>query len=99
MTVEIETADARLRKLTFRAWRRGFRELDLILGPFADHHLAQLSGGQLDEFERLLDQADQDVYAWIIGRTPVPAAFDTEVMGLIRSFRFFAHAARTDLGA
>ncbi len=93
-----DPAAARLRKLTFRAWRRGFREMDLILGPFAERHLAQLGAAQLDDFEQLLEQADQDVYAWIIGRQPVPAAFATEVMDLIRSFRFFAHAARAEHG-
>ena len=91
--------DERLRKLKFRAWRRGFREADLILGPFADHHLHKFSPAQLDEFETLLDQPDQDLYAWIIGRAPTPETFDGEVLGLIKSFRFFARAARQDLGA
>ena len=84
----------RLKKLRFRAWRRGFVEADLILGPFADRHVAGFDGGQLDRFETLLDQPDQDLYAWIVGLKPVPAEFDTDVMDLIRSFRFFAHAAR-----
>ena len=91
--------DQRLGKLRFRAWRRGFREADLILGPFADQHVHTLTGPQLDELEVLLDQADQDLYAWIIGREPTPEAFDGEVLDLIKSFRFFARAARTDLGA
>ncbi len=91
--------DGRLKKLRFRAWRRGFREADLILGPFADHHVHKLSPTQLDEFETLLDQPDQDLYAWIIGRAPTPETFDGEVLDLIKSFRFFARTARTDLGA
>jgi antitoxin CptB len=91
--------DERLKKIRFRAWRRGFREADLILGPFADHHVHKLSAAQLDEFERLLDQPDQDLYAWIIGRQPAPESFAGEVLDLIRSFRFFARSARTDLGA
>ncbi|HVY34508.1 MAG TPA: succinate dehydrogenase assembly factor 2 [Caulobacteraceae bacterium] len=88
--------DARLKKLRFRAWHRGFREADLILGPFADAHLAQLSADQLDAFEALIEQPDPDLYAWIIGSAPTPEAFDGEVLDLIRSFRFFAH---TVLGA
>lgn len=87
--------DPRLKKLKFRAWHRGFVEADLILGPFADSHLAKMSPAQLDDFETLIDQPDQDLYAWIIGREPTPEQFETEVMDLIRTFRFFAHAART----
>ncbi len=88
--------DARLKKLRFRAWHRGFREADLLLGPFADAHLAQLSADQLDAFEALIEQPDPDLYAWIIGSAPTPEAFNGEVLDLIRSFRFFAH---TVLGA
>ena len=91
--------DERLRKLRFRAWRRGFREADLILGPFADHHVHKFSPAQLDEFETLLDQPDQDLYAWIIGRDPTPEAFDGEVLDLIRGFRFFARSTWEGAGA
>ncbi len=87
--------DTRLKKLKFRAWHRGFVEADLILGPFADRHLEKMSPEQLDLFEALIEQPDHDLYNWIIGRDPTPEAFENEVMDLIRSFRFFAHAART----
>ena len=88
----------RLKRLKFRAWRRGFREADLILGPFVDSHARNLTETQLDDLETLLDQADQDIYAWIIGRTPTPAPFATEVMAMIKDFRFSAREARGDLG-
>jgi antitoxin CptB len=88
--------DPRLKKLTYRAEHRGFREADIIIGGFARKHLAELTPTQLDEFERLIDQPDQDLYAWIIGREPTPEPFAGEVMDLIRSFRFFAH---TTIGA
>jgi antitoxin CptB len=84
---------ARIEKLRYRAWRRGIREMDLILGPFADRHAAELSPAQLDDFEELLEAPDTDLYAWIIGRTPTPEAYATEVMELVRGFRLFAHAA------
>jgi antitoxin CptB len=90
------TDDARLKKLRFRAWRRGFREADLILGPFADNHVQDFSPAELDWFEHLLDQPDQDLYAWIVGREPTPAAFDVEIMNRIKQFRFEAHQARGD---
>lgn len=89
--------EARLRRLKFRAWRRGFVEADLILGPFVDAHAAALSDGQLGTLEALLDEnEDQDIYAWIIGREPAPAAFDTEVLRQIQAFRLAVHAARRD---
>jgi antitoxin CptB len=77
---------ARLNKLKFRAWHRGFREADLILGPFADRRLAGLAPEELDAFERLLEAADQDLYEWIVGRTPTPTEHDTAVMAQIKAF-------------
>ena len=88
--------DARLKKLKFRAWRRGFREADLILGPFADRHVPSFTPAELDWFEVLLDQPDQDVYAWIIGTLPTPAEFDGEIMNRIKDFRHQVHAVRGD---
>ena len=88
----------RIKKLKFRAWRRGFREADLILGPFADHNLSAFTHDQLDQFELLLEQPDQDLYAWIIEREPTPADFDTPVMKMIQTFRFDSRATRADIG-
>ena len=78
--------DDHRKKLRFRAWRRGFREIDLILGRFADAKIVALTDSQLAEFEALLDGDDQDVYAWIIGAEPIPAEYETETMALIRAF-------------
>jgi antitoxin CptB len=86
--------------LSYRAWRRGFREADLILGPFADAYLDRFTASQLDEFETLLDQPDPDLYDWILGKAEAPAALDGEVLELIRCFRFDLPVARGDvLGA
>lgn len=85
------TDDARLKKLKLRAWRRGFKEADLILGPFADEHVATWSEAELDWFERLLEQPDQDVYAWILERTPTPGEFDGPLMNQLKAFRDNAH--------
>ena len=89
--------DARLKKLKFRAWRRGFREADLILGPFADRHVSSFSPAELDRFEVLLDQPDHDLYAWIIGTLPTPQEFDGEIMRRIKAFRQDVHSARGDV--
>jgi antitoxin CptB len=88
--------DARLKKLKFRAWRRGFREADLILGPFADRYVASFSAAELDIFEDLLEQPDQDLYGWIVGTIPTPAAFDGDILNRIKAFRFEAHDFRGD---
>ena len=83
--------EARLKKLKFRAWRRGFREADLILGPFADKHVAAFDAAELDAFERLLEVPDQDLYAWIVGREPTPPEWDGELMRQIKEFRWNLH--------
>ena len=87
----MSTDDARLKKLRFRAWRRGFREADLILGPFADKHVFSMGAAELDAFERLLDQPDQDLYGWIVGSVPTPAEFDGDLLNRIKAFCFEAH--------
>ena len=86
--------DSRLRRLRFRAWHRGFREADLILGPFADTHGQSLTPEQFDTLENLLEQSDREIYAWIVGQEPTPTEFETDVMAMIRAFRFEAHASR-----
>jgi antitoxin CptB len=76
----------RLSRLRFRAWRRGFREADLILGPFADAYAASLTEDELESFEMLLEQSDHDIYAWILGSAPIPPAFDHQIMTRLRAF-------------
>jgi antitoxin CptB len=83
----MSTDDARLKKLRFRAWRRGFREADLILGPFADAHVRGFSQAELDAFERLLDVPDHDLYAWITDQAPTPPDWDGALMHQIKAFR------------
>jgi antitoxin CptB len=79
--------DDRRKKLSFRAWHRGFREIDLILGGFADQNLAALDAGGLDAFERLLGAPDQEVYAWITAQEPAPFEHETATLASIRAFR------------
>lgn len=81
----------RLKKLKLRAWRRGFREADLILGPFADEHVSTFTDADLDWFEALLDQPDQDIYDWVLDRKPVPAHLDGENMRKLKIFRDQVH--------
>ena len=87
--------DPRLRKLNFRAWRRGFREADLLVGGFADAELAGMTGEELDAFERLLEVPDGDLYDWIVERSPPAPEHDGPVMHRLRAYRFQVSAAAT----
>ncbi|MDH3668777.1 MAG: succinate dehydrogenase assembly factor 2 [Paracoccaceae bacterium] len=69
-----EDRETRLKRLRIRSWRRGTREMDLILGPFADTRLAELNEAALDAYEQLLEENDWDIYYWITGARPVPEA-------------------------
>ena len=77
--------DDRRKRLKIRAWRRGFQEMDLIMGRFADAHAASMGEAELLAFEGLLQEADQDVYDWILGRAPPPAAHDTPLLKRLRT--------------
>lgn len=58
----------RLKRLRMRSWRRGMKEMDLILGPFSDSELSAMSPHDLDLYEVLLNENDQDIYPWITAR-------------------------------
>ena len=77
--------DARRRRILFRAWRRGLREMDLALGQFADAHLTELDDEEIGEFERWLDLPDPDILAWITGEAPTAAEFDTPLFARLRA--------------
>jgi antitoxin CptB len=79
--------DDHRRKLLYRAWRRGFLEMDLIMGQFADAHLKTLSQEEVEQFEALMLAQDQDVYGWLIGRQPPPPEHDTGLLARINAFQ------------
>ena len=79
--------DARRRRLLYRSSYTGTKETDLLLGQFARAHLATFSNGELDRFERLIENADPDLYMWISGRRPVPREWDNDVMQLLKEFK------------
>ncbi len=90
---EIELRRQRLGRITFRAWRRGFREADLVLGPFMAREGATLSNDELDQLEALLaEDNDHELYAWIIETKPTPPEHDTTLMTKVRTF-MRAHVA------
>jgi len=79
--------DSRRRKALFRSWHRGMREVDLILGAFADAEIASLTEAEMDQYERLLDAPDGDLLQWVTGERPVPETFQTSVMKRILASR------------
>ena len=86
-TISSDGLDERRRRLLFRAWHRGMREVDLITGRFADAHIARMSEADVDEFERLMDVPEPDLLAWVMGATATPAQFDTPFFRKMRDFR------------
>lgn len=84
----METAEARLKRMAMRSWRRGTKEMDLVLGPYADAHLAGMAEAQLALYDRLLGENDQDLLPWVLGQHPAPADYAT----LIAEIGAFARA-------
>lgn len=74
-----ETAGDRMKRLRMRSWRRGTKEMDLILGPFADARLLGMDAATLDRYEALLAENDQDLIGWVLGQTPPPPRLGPQV--------------------
>lgn len=82
--------DPRLKRLGIRSWRRGTKEMDLILGPFFDARGSGLTDADLDRYEALLSENDQDLYQWFSGQAPAPAEHEP-LLATLRTF----HAEKT----
>ena len=78
----------RLKRLRFRAWHRGTREADLMIGGFFDAHAATWNEEQLAWFEALLEEQDVDIMAWAIGSQPCPPRWNGAMMQQMRSLDF-----------
>ena len=78
--------DPRRKRARFRAWHRGMREMDLIMGRFADREMATLTDAELDEFEELMELPDPQVFAWIAEQEMPPASHDTPLLKRLRGF-------------
>ena len=89
-----EDLDILRKKLRFRAWHRGTKEVDLMMGRFADSRLDDYDYDQLMQFAALLEAADLEVYDWVIGKTPTPEAYQTPVMDELKDFDFTVEGLR-----
>lgn len=79
-----ETRHAQLKRMKIRSWRRGIKEMDLILGPYADAELAGMDDAALDLFDALLLENDQDLYQWVSGQAEAPTRFHELIKVLSR---------------
>lgn len=80
-----EAPEARLKRMAMRSWRRGTKEMDLVLGPWAEAHLAGLDAARLALYDALLAENDQDLIQWVMGTAAAPERF-TALIGEISAF-------------
>jgi antitoxin CptB len=78
--------DLRRRRALYRAWHRGTREMDLIMGRFADAEISSMAEDELEAFERLIEVPDPDLYGWISGDDETPVDHRSAVFDRLRTF-------------
>ena len=93
MTRSSEGLDPRRRRMLFRAWHRGMREMDLIMGRFVESCIGTLSEAELEALERMSELPDSDLYAWLAGERPLPSEHDTPMFRRMREFQRRSGAA------
>ena len=86
--------DHRLRRLRFRAWHRGTKEADLLIGGFATRYAEGWNEAELAWFEALLDEQDVDVMGWAFGTIVVPEPFVGPLMNDLKKLDYVAVAMR-----
>ena len=83
--------EARLKRLRFRAWHRGVREADFMIGGFFDANGESWGEDEMAWFEALLEEQDADVMAWAIGTTAPPERFEGSQMRLLQDLNYIKH--------
>jgi antitoxin CptB len=79
--------DPRRKRAWWRAWHRGTREMDLIMGRFADREIGTLDEAELALFEDFLERDESEVFGWVTGRTPLPDGAERELVDRLKEFR------------
>jgi len=82
-----ESNQDRLKRLKMRSWRRGTKEMDMVLGPYSDTQLVSLSEAQIVLYDALLSENDHDLYQWVTGQVQTPKPY-LELLPLISNFAF-----------
>lgn len=85
-TISSDGLEARRKKALYRAWHRGTKEMDFVMGHFADAHIAGLSEADLVDFEQLLDVSDRELFAWIVGTEEVDPVHDRPVWRAMHAY-------------
>jgi len=83
--------DARLKRLRYRAWHRGVREADLMVGGFFDAHHQDWGEAEMRWFEALLEEQDVDIMAWALGTAEPPERYRGAAMGQLRTLNYIGH--------
>jgi antitoxin CptB len=86
--------EIRRRRILFRSWHRGMRELDLIMGRFAERTINDLTPEELHQFEHLMEVPDRELLAWITGEADVPIVFNTGLFRRLRDFNQSGEGSR-----
>ncbi len=81
----------RLKRLRFRAWHRGTKEADLMIGGFFDRYGADWSDAEIDWYERFLEEQDVDIMAWAIGMQPVPERYQGAMIQKLKQLDYIEH--------
>jgi antitoxin CptB len=76
------------KRLKFRSWHRGTREMDLLMGSFADEHLPHFTEAQLKTYEEILGYSDPDLYIWYTGKEPIPANVESDVLTKFKNHKY-----------
>lgn len=92
--VDNSKLNTRQRKLVFRAWHRGIREMDLVFGQYVDAHITKLDDRAMEELEYIMSFEDRDLLTWVTGEVQVPSDVDTPLFRDILDYR-----ARMDFNA
>jgi antitoxin CptB len=91
-----EMLENKRKQLIFRSWHRGTREMDLIMGSFADKYVPEFNVADLDQYEELLQNSDPDLYDWISGRKEVPANIRNDLIEKLLTHNYAADRSRND---
>lgn len=86
----LETLEKKRKRLIFRSWHRGIREMDLIMGSFADKFVPEFTSEELDRYEEVLQNSDLDVYDWVCGRKEVPANKNSDIVEKLLKYDYAA---------
>ena len=95
----LEDTEKKRKRLIFRSWHRGTREMDLIMGTFADSCVNTLSEQELDLYDQLLEIPDPDLYNWVSGREAVPEEHLTAVMNMLLEHHVASNLIKSDAKA